>query len=628
MQIKQQCTTQSKIMSSFGFSSLSSTTTKNFDTFSRSPLFSKTSSHLLNVSCNAASDDTNKTYESSKLNLSKKSRDKQNVDRRSLLLGLGGLYGAANLTTIQSAEAVPIQAPDNIAHCVNASDGIRDLNDAARGVSCCPPLTSPQSYPVDYVLPKNQPMRTRLTVHQASSDPVYVKKYRDAVAAMRALPDDDPRSWKNQGKVHCAYCNGVLTQEKSGFDKIYLQVHNNWLFYPFHRWYLYFYERILGKLINDPTFALPYWNWDNPEGMSLPEIFETSLPDPANPAARPSPRNNSLFDAYRDVLHLQPAIVDFGRIGGTDQQAIIENNLFSMYNQMITGTTTNGFFGGQIAAGVDNMNEAGSIEAGAHIAVHSWVGNPRMANNEDMGNLYSSGYDPLFYSHHSNVDRLWSVWKDLDPVNNTDPVDPDWTDASYVFYDENKNLVRVYNKDCLNTTKMGYQYADSPMPWTTYSPTAHASESHIATNSIGTVDKVEDVTFPVKLDKTVKLLVKRPAINRTKTEKKKLKEMLVLSGIEFNGTKTFKFDVLVNDVDDGTNITPANCEFAGTFEMLQHGLVGAMKMKSGAVFGITELLEDLKAEDEEYVLVTLVPKGGTEDVTISEIKINLLPTKH
>ena len=42
-------------------------------------------------------------------------------------------------------------------------------------------------------------------------------------------------------------------------------------------------------------------------------------------------------------------------------------------------------------------------------------------------------------------------------------------------------------------------------------------------------------------------------------------------------------------------------------------------MKSGAVCGITELLEDLKAEDDEYVLVTLVPKGGTEDVTISEI---------
>ncbi|PWA80842.1 polyphenol oxidase F protein [Artemisia annua] len=370
-------------------------------------------------------------------------------------------------------------------------------------------------------------MRTRPTRHQASSDLVYVKKYRDAMAAMRALPDDYPHSWKNQDSQQLALLS---------FPPMMVR-----------------YVRILGSLINDPTFALPYWNRDYPEGMSLPEMFETSLPDPANLAGRPSPINNSLFEAYRNFLNLQPAILDFGRIGGTDQQAITENNLFSMYNQMITGR----YYSKWVLWWPDV----------------SW-GNPRMANNEDMGNFYSAGYYPIFYSHHSNCDRMWSVWKNLDPMINIYPVDPDWT--------------------------------------------AHASESHIATNSIGTVDKVEEVTFPVKLDKTVKILVKRPAINRTKTEKKKLKEMLILSGMEYNGTKTFKFEVLDNDMDGGTDITVANSEFAGTFESLQHGLGGAMKMKSGVVFGITELLEDLKAGDDEYVLVTLVPKGGTEDVTISE----------
>ncbi|GKD92827.1 hypothetical protein Tco_1372664, partial [Tanacetum coccineum] len=38
-------------------------------------------------------------------------------------------------------------------------------------------------------------MRVRPTTHQASADPVYVKKYRAAIVAMRALPDDDHRSW-------------------------------------------------------------------------------------------------------------------------------------------------------------------------------------------------------------------------------------------------------------------------------------------------------------------------------------------------------------------------------------------------------------------------------------------------
>ncbi|GJR78086.1 polyphenol oxidase I, chloroplastic-like protein [Tanacetum coccineum] len=619
-------------MASFSLSTLPTNTTKKTHTFSRSPLFSKTSSHRFRVSCNTSSDDNNKNSETSKLILPNMSLDTKNVDRRNVLLGLGGLYGAANLTTIPSASAVPIQAPDNIALCVNASDGIANKADALRGVACCPPLTSPQSYPEDYVLPTNPTMRTRPTAQQASNDPAYVKKYRDAMAAMRALPDDDPRSWKNQGKIHCAYCNGAFTQEKSGYDTLNLQIHNNWLFYPFHRWYLYFYERILGSLINDPTFALPYWNWDNPDGMAIPPMFEESVvnPNPVDPTnpGNPNPKFNSLFDGYRNPVNFvtAPGILNFARFNSTDPAVITEQNLYTMYNQMITGTSAFGFFGGKMAAGDNAGNEGGSIEAGVHTAVHIWTGNGRMGNNEDMGNFYSAGYDPVFYSHHSNVDRMWTIWKAQDPTNNKEPDFDDWKNASYVFYDENKNLVRVYNNDCVDPTNLGYQYADSPTPWTSYSPTAHAPESHIATESIGSVEKAEDTKFPVSLNKTVKLLVKRPAINRTNKEKASADEMLVLGGIQFDGTTSFKFDVLINDVDDGTKITAADSEFAGTFESLQHGLGGAMDMKSGARFGITRLLEDLKAEDDEYVLVTLLPIEGAEDVTVSDIKIELVPT--
>ncbi|MCD9559963.1 hypothetical protein HAX54_018344 [Datura stramonium] len=43
-----------------------------------------------------------------------------------------------------------------------------------------------------------------------------------------------------------------------GFPNLELQVHSSWLFLPFHRCYLYFFERILGSLINDPTFVMPF----------------------------------------------------------------------------------------------------------------------------------------------------------------------------------------------------------------------------------------------------------------------------------------------------------------------------------------------------------------------------------
>lgn len=64
------------------------------------------------------------------------------------------------------------------------------------------------------------------------------------------------------------YLLGAYHQK--GFPDVELQVHSSWLFFPFHRWYLYFFERILGKLIDDESFAIPFWNWDAPEGMKMP----------------------------------------------------------------------------------------------------------------------------------------------------------------------------------------------------------------------------------------------------------------------------------------------------------------------------------------------------------------------
>ncbi|KAK9048195.1 hypothetical protein SSX86_032842 [Deinandra increscens subsp. villosa] len=580
-------------------------TTLPTTTSSRPPSFSKSActSPRFKVSCNASSPDDQKDPKLTLL---------ENVDRRNMLLGLGGLYGAANLTNIGSALAYPITAPDDVSHCVNVN-----VRNPVRGVACCPPASA--TAPKPYHLPQFSKLRIRPAAHRLTPD--YVSNYKAAIAAMKALPDGHPHSWTQQAKVHCAYCNGAYSQEMNGRPDLKLQVHNSSIFFPFHRWYLYFHERILGKLIKDPTFALPYWNWDNPTGMMLPAICE-------EPGSDGDPRSNPTFDPYRNVKHLPPTIVDL-QFNGTAESGLncvdqMSTNLSTMYGQMVNSAkTTDAFFGTD--PNPEIASKAGSIEGSVHNVVHDWVGNPRMPHGEDMGTFYSAGYDPVFYFHHSNVDRMWKIWKDLNPRRHKDPTSYDWLNASFVFYDENEELVRVYNKDCVDTRKMGYNYEPSRIPWVNSRPVPRIRASNVAARSFGDVKKAEKIEFPLKLDQIAKVLVKRPATKRSDEEKAAATEVLFLNGIKYNGERFFKLDVLVNDVDDGIETTAASSEFAGTFAQVPHNPGHEMFMTSGAQFGITELLEDIEAEDDEYVLVTLIPKAGAEGATVDEIKIELVP---
>ncbi|KAL1537622.1 catechol oxidase [Salvia divinorum] len=114
--------------------------------------------------------------------------------------------------------------------------------------NCCPPYTGPAT---DYVLPPAPYLRVRQAAHRVS--PAYIANYKLAIQRMKELDQtdpDDPRGFKQQANIHCAYCNGPYDQQ--GFPTLDIQVHNSWIFFPFHRWYLYFFERICGELVG-PT---------------------------------------------------------------------------------------------------------------------------------------------------------------------------------------------------------------------------------------------------------------------------------------------------------------------------------------------------------------------------------------
>lgn len=455
---------------------------------------------------------------------------------------------------------------------------------------CCPPTPS-ASEPViinfTFPDPTSAPLRTRRPVHDAPED---VAKYARAVALMKALPESDPRSFRQQANIHCAYCTGAYRQV--GHPELRVQVHLSWLFFPFHRAYVYFFERIAARLLgDDPDFAVPFWGWDVPEGMRFPEEFA----DPASP----------LFDPLRNPCHAPPAVVDldFGDVekNFTDEQQV-RHNLRVMYTQMITNAPLPSLFHGQpYRAGDAGKPGPGSVEVYPHNTMHGWTGDISRPNNEDMAAYYAAARDPIFYAHHSNIDRLWETWRALDPDRHVDFADPDWLDTSFLFYDEDARLVRITVRDMLDASKLRYTYAGVGLPpWLGARPTATPGMNR------GRGGKLKSVSFPVSLDdKAVSVELRRPAALRSRREE----EVLVVEGVETDGAEFVKFDVYVNAVEY-KEVAPGGREMAGSFVSLKHPGMEGEVVRTSMRLALNELLEDLDAVGDPSITVTLVPVKG------------------
>ncbi|TVU14777.1 hypothetical protein EJB05_38270, partial [Eragrostis curvula] len=535
------------------------------------------------------------------------------VDRRDVLLGLGGAAAAAGLATPRgdSAIAQPIQVPD-LQNCHPPAD----LPATAPNVNCCPAY-GPGAGIVDFEPPPaTSPLRVRPAAHLVDKE--YLAKYEKAVALMKKLPDDDPRSFAQQWRVHCAYCDGAYDQV--GFPNLELQVHNCWLFLPWHRLYLYFHERILGKLIGDDTFALPFWNWDSPGGMTLPPIYaNTSSP---------------LYDERRNPVHQPPFLMDLD-YNGTDttipRDQQIDQNLRIMYRQastfkpfldMVSGAKKPELFFGQPYRQGDAPDPGpGNLENVPHGTIHLWTGDPRQPNGEDMSNFYSAARDPVFFAHHANVDRMWHVWNGLrgGSGGNANFTDPDFLDAAFLFYDEEARLVRARVRDCLDTTALRYTYQDVDLPWLNAKPAREAGSPAPATAG----------ALPATLNQTVRVNVTRPGTSRSRRDKDDEEEVLVIDGIEVADHFRFvKFDVFVNassqSGDDVGAAAAAQC--AGSVALAPHMVRADNKKAGGSVktvarFGICDLLDDIGADGDSSVVVSLVPRSAGDMVTVGEVSI-------
>ncbi|KAI3919662.1 hypothetical protein MKX01_026893 [Papaver californicum] len=504
----------------------------------------------------------------------------------------------------------------------------KSLSDAGRPVDCCPPKRESLEPIIDFKFPDvSEPIKVRKPAHKVDAD--YIAKYNKAITIMKSLPYDDPRNFMRQANIHCIYCTGAYNQQNSNS---LLKIHRSWLFFPWHRMMIYFHERILGSLIGDESFALPFWNWDSPEGMVIPDMYLYA----------------SMIDTQRDISHLPPQVADlyydyFERAFGPEDQ--ISTNLAFMYNQMVSGAKkTELFMGCPYKAGKNGSCDGpGTIEMAPHNALHSWVGSNLNPEREDMGAFYSAARDPIFYAHHSNIDRLWNVWNE---VRGNKPAieDPDWLDTTFYFHNEKSQLVRIKIRDVLDNSKLRYAYEYVENVWLNARPKPSVppkiarqvlrmkeNQNPFLDNFNQAIVSPEFGLRGRRLDTTIRVKLYRPKTHRSKTEKEQEEEIIVVCGIDIRKDMYVKFDVYVNAVDE-TIIGPESREFAGTFVNMMRGVrillnKGDLVVKRKTTFkvGITELLEDLEADGDETIWVTLVPRGGTGiNTTVDGVRIEYL----
>lgn len=249
---------------------------------------------------------------------------------------------------------------------------------------------------------QNRPVRRNVN-NMAANHPVLVS-YAAAIEAMQALPTSDPRNWTRQMQIHADHCR-----------------HSNWLFLPWHRAYLYYFEEICRELSGDDDFALPYWNWTTERRVPA-AFWDTST---------------ALFHPGR--VADQNSTAAASQVG----QANIDNALDTGNFILFAGAEVPLNHPPNFGPG------AAPLEVGPHNHIHVFVGG-------DMGN-FNSPLDPIFWPHHCRVDELWVQWNLVDGNPNTNH--GAWTNTEFdEFCDRNGDPVTVQVNETVLWPLLSYRY--------------------------------------------------------------------------------------------------------------------------------------------------------------------------
>jgi tyrosinase len=294
------------------------------------------------------------------------------------------------------------------------------------------------------------------------------------------------------------------------FSGMQTQPHNGPAFLPWHRLFIYEFEKALGNAMNDASFGLPYWDWSAKEYTERFAIFASrsqaymggvrvmTVTDHVNRERRfvidgPFGKWYQWRRTGATTMHeiqwdldLRSGIerddVNRSRIGVLLEP--LRTKIDNLFQRTEYDTSPWSNRSAYLKSGDDeddNVPFRPQLEGVFHDIIHRWVGGMGIGT-WGMGSLASPN-DPIFYLHHSNIDRLWARWQGIHGIDkyaprHDGPPSHRLNDAMSGLPNGSDFLTPAQALDYYGN--LGYKYDDVPAPLTRPAPPASHPTPHPA----------------------------------------------------------------------------------------------------------------------------------------------------
>lgn len=499
-------------------------------------------------------------------------------------------------------------------------------------------------------------VRVRESIEAFGADPAKLAALRRAIRRMRELEPMHPFSWSFQANIHWRpeFPDYLLEQANSPFAPAELRLfredstftptpdvfnqcpHGNWWFLPWHRAYLFYFERVLQWAADDDSLSLPYWNYSATSQRSLPEAFR-------QPAAADGCYNPLYLPAAFETVDANGRVQSFPMRNGLFNRGLTELAspavaLNALDRIQFVGSVDGDSFGGAPAIDLTERSAQGALEQRPHNIVHVAIGGDGVVVGDEfrigyMSTPTTAARDPIFWLHHSNIDRLWEVWLNLQG-GRENPGDSPWLDKTFTFFDVGDDgepkPVTIAVRDLLSTSQLHYRYDDISRPVAPLlaQHAAHGIQARILASSrapdlhsaaIHAHGHDDSTTKAISLMSATPTEVAVSPVNeaagkelRLLAKDSKQQFVLALNEIELQGPTAAYYDVFLNRPAN-EEAAPESPHYAGvvTFFGLDHSHAHHGDHTVTLRFDVTKIIAGAADSDGPDLRVELIPQSAT-----------------